>query len=154
MHAWLDICCGAFNRHWVTDNVVQYGIQYIRKKVNHLVTINALIMKLNNEQRAIVLRHVQAGDRLVDVDAQFNVAPKTIRNLHSRYSQTGHVQDRPHRSHRKVTMRSRDNFIRSYTLRNHFATFKAINQALQNAAPAGMQKISNKTVKRRLLNRE
>ena len=97
MHAWLNLCCGAFNSHWVTDNVAQYGIQYTCKQVDHLVTINVLIIKLNNEQRAIVLGQVQAGRRLVDV------IPKTVRNLHNLYAQTGHVKDRPHSGFPKVT---------------------------------------------------
>ena len=115
MHAWLDLCCGAFNSHWVTDNVVQYGIQYTGKQVDHLVTINVLIMKLNNEQRAIVLGQVQAGRRFVDVAAKFNVVPKTIRNLHNQYAQTGQLKDRPHSGCPKVTMPRKDNFIRTYS---------------------------------------
>ena len=88
MHAWLDLCCGAFNSHWVTYNLVQYGIHYTGKQVDHLVTINVLIMKVNNEQRAIGLGQGQAGHKLVDVGrklvdvaAKFNVVAKPIRNL-------------------------------------------------------------------------
>ena len=114
------------------------------------MTINVLIMKLNAEQRAIVVGQVNAGCRLVDVAAQFNVVPKTIRNMGNRYAQTGHVKDRPYSGRPKVTMPRQDNFIMTYTLRNHFETSKEVNQALEKAAPVGRQRISNKTVKRRL----
>ena len=50
-----------------------------------------------------MLGQVQAGRRLVDVAAQFNVVPKTIRNLHNLYAQTGHVKDRPRSGCPKVT---------------------------------------------------
>ena len=114
------------------------------------MTINVLIMKVNNEQRAIVLGQVQAGCRLVDVAAQFNVVPRTIRNLQYQYAQIGHVKDRPRSDRPKVSTPRQDNFIRTYTIHNHFATSKEVNQALQNAAPAGRRRISNKTDKRRL----
>jgi transposase len=107
-------------------------------------------MKLNNEQRAIALGQFQAGRRVADVAAQFNVVPRTIRNLHARFAQTSHVKDRPRSGRPKVTTPRQDNFIRNYTLRNRFATSKEVNQALQNAAPAGRQRISDKTVRRRL----
>ena len=36
--------------------------------------------------------YVDAGRRLVDVAAHFNVNPKTIRNLHNRYAQTDEIK--------------------------------------------------------------
>ena len=77
-------------------------------------------MKLDNQQRAIVVGQVQAGRFKQDVAQEFGVHTRMVTPLMNRFNNTVEVKDRPRSGRLKVTIAREDNFIRQCALRNRF----------------------------------
>ena len=110
-------------------------------------------MKLDNQQRAIVIGQVQAGRLKQDVAQEFGVHIRTVTRLMNKFNNTVEVKDRPRSCRPKVTTAREDNFIRQCALRNRFKTAKEINGAMQNGRLRGQLRVSIQTVRNRLHSR-
>ena len=77
-------------------------------------------MKLDNQQRAIIIGQVQAGRLKQDVAQEFGVHIQTVTRLMNIFNNTGEGKDRPRSGRPKVTTAREDNFICQCALRNRF----------------------------------
>lgn len=75
---------------------------------------------------------IQAGLSERQVAANFNVHPKTIRRLVTKFRQTGDVKDRPRSGRPKVTTAREDRRLINVSLRSRFKSGKLIFHLLLN----------------------
>ena len=107
-------------------------------------------MRLNCEQKLLVVGQIQAGRRKGDVARHFGISARTVTRTLAKFNNTGTVKDLPRSGRPRVTTQREDAFIAIHSRRNHFRSAPVINREMQVRRRAGERRISHQTVRNRL----
>ena len=104
-------------------------------------------MRLNCEQKLLVVGQIQAGRRKDDVARHFGISARTVTITLAKFNNTGTVKDLPRSGRPRVTTQREDAFIAIHSRRNHFCSAPVINREMQARRRAGERRISHQTVR-------
>uniref|UniRef100_A0A3B5B5P7 Transposase Tc1-like domain-containing protein n=1 Tax=Stegastes partitus TaxID=144197 RepID=A0A3B5B5P7_9TELE len=100
-----------------------------------------------DEQRHLAIARLQVGGRQLDVARELGVSQSVISRLASRHRTTGTVRDRPRSVAPRVTDRNDDQYLRTYALRQCYASATELQARLRDVRGT---RVSRQTIGNRL----